>query len=264
MPVLILAGGIGTRMSELTSLMPKPMVEIGGKPILWHLIMYYRQFGFRNFVICAGYKSYVIKEYFENLLYIDSSVSFEYTHGVDKTIFDIEPVYNDLKVTVLETGLNTMTGGRVAQALDFLKLKSEDCFALTYGDGLTDVSLAAELDSFLASRKKGIILGVHPMARFGLLEVDESNLVCKFQEKPHTEHDYINGGFFFFRGCFRNYLSNDKSCILEKEPLERLAQEKELVFFKHEGFWQCIDTLKDKNYINDLWDNKAAPWKIWS
>lgn len=262
-PVIFLAGGLGTRMSEVTSLKPKPMVEIGGRPILWHLILYYSSFGFKNFIICAGYKSHVIKEYFENLLYIDSSVSFDYSEGISKRVFNINPLYKDIKITVLDTGLESMTGSRVHQALDYLRLNENDTFALTYGDGLTDANLTDVYEEFKRQKKMGLVLGVHPKARFGLLDITNDGTVTNFSEKPQTKTDFINGGFFFFKASFKNYLSRSIDCVLEQTPLEKLAKDDSLACFRHEGFWQCIDTLKDKNFVHSLWESNEAPWKKW-
>ncbi len=266
-PVLILAGGFGTRLSEETHLIPKPMVEIGGTPILVHLMRWYYKFGFRNFVICAGYKSTAIKQYFAN-------------YSVQQNHLEIDNTGDDLRVKVLgrersneenwririvDTGENAMTGARVARALDFLEDQFGEIpqtFALTYGDGLTDCLLDRELEFHTKHGLIGTVLGVHPVARFGELTTDEHGNVLEFMEKPQSHHDIINGGFFFFNKQIRKYLKSDAECILEKTPLIDLARDKQLKMYRHEGFWHPMDSLRDKHHLQHLWESNKAPWKV--
>ncbi len=260
-PVLILAGGLGTRLSEETGLKPKPMVEIGYKPILWHIMRYYASYGFREFVICAGYLSWMIKEYLYRLHWSDTNVVFKYDD--EKYLKTTKGIYSEWNIHVIDTGENAMTGYRVIQALENLGIKDDDTFALTYGDGLSNVNLDEELELHYKNGKIGTILGARPRARFGILKVDQNNIVEEFKEKPQTEHDFINGGFFFFQGKFRNYLEKNQDCVLERKPLEKLASDGELVMFKHYGFWQCMDTLRDKKMLQEEWDREDCKWRIW-
>lgn len=256
MKVFILAGGFGTRISEETSIKPKPMIEIGGKPVLWHIMKIYSQHGFNDFVILLGYKGYVIKEFFANY----------FLHQSDVTI-DLESnkmhVHNNSsepwKVTLLDTGENTMTGGRIKRAL---KHVDNEPFLLTYGDGVADIDLK-QLIAFHKKHKKLITMtSVQPAGRFGALDIDNSNRVSNFIEKPKGEGKWINGGFFVCQPEVLDYIDGDTT-VFEKEPLETLANEGELYTYKHKSFWQCMDTLRDRNYLNELWSDEKAPWKTW-
>jgi len=262
-PVLILAGGMGTRLSEETLARPKPMVEIGGRPILWHIMMYYSHYGFNDFVICTGYMAESIKEFFSKLHWYGTNVEFDYASSQGAKIIGSSSPSQKWRVRVIDTGLNTMTGGRVRRALDEISIKDGEHFALTYGDGLSNVNLSAELKFHESSKKIGTVAGVHPLARFGVLEVNEAQEVTSFQEKPHTSLGLINGGFFFFKSEFKKYLSRDETCVLERAPLENLARDRGLALYKHEGFWQCMDTLRDKQVLQANWDHQNCPWRLW-
>jgi len=256
MKTLILAGGFGTRISEETSIKPKPMVEIGGMPIIWHIMKLYSNYNFNDFVILLGYKGYVIKEYFSNYFLHQSDVTIDLaSNTMDVHNNTSEP----WKVTLLETGINTMTGGRIKRAKDYI---GNEPFLLTYGDGVADVDLA-EVMKFHKSHGKLITMtSVQPAGRFGALDIDVSNKVSNFIEKPKGEGKWINGGFFICQPEVLDYIDDDTT-IFERNPLEKLAAEGELYTYKHHGFWQCMDTLRDRNYLNELWDSNKAPWKIW-
>lgn len=264
-PVFILAGGLGTRISEETQVRPKPMIEIGGAPILLHIMKHYRHFGFQDFVVCAGYLSWEIKDYFLNYCFRNNHLEID--HRTDPSAPPVSLGLNDQqerwRVRVLDTGVNAMTGSRLAQSIDVIrKTQSFDHFAVTYGDGLSDVDLKAELDFHIAHERLGSVLGVPPVSRFGELEISEKNDVTGFIEKPEHKQGLINGGFFLFRSGFREYLSTDEKCILERAPIEKLAEHGQLKAFPHRGFWQPMDTLRDKLYLQSLWDSGKAAWKF--
>jgi glucose-1-phosphate cytidylyltransferase len=261
-PVFILAGGHGTRISEESQFRPKPMIEIGGEPILLHIMRSYYAHGFNDFVICAGYKSWEIKQYF--LTYNFRKADIEIDHREDghspARVFGKTPGQENWRVRVIDTGSDCMTGGRIARAFDAVKGERFENFAVTYGDGVSDVALDRE---FAAHHEKGLIgtvLGVHPSARFGELTINSDRRVTDFSEKPQSRSDLINGGFFFFQTKFRDYLSTDADCILERAPLNRLAKDGQLSMYPHTGFWQPMDTLRDKNYLESLIADKKAPW----
>lgn len=256
MKVLLLAGGFGTRISEETSIKPKPMVEIGGMPILWHIMKLYSQHGINDFVVLLGYKGYVIKEYFSNYFLHQSDVTID----LESNKMEIHNNSSEpWKVTLLETGLNTMTGGRIKRAAKHI---NNEPFLLTYGDGVADVDIAKTIEFHKTHGKLITMTSVQPAGRFGALDINESNQVSNFIEKPKGEGKWINGGFFVCEPEVLNYIDND-STVFEKAPLESLANEGELYTYKHQGFWQCMDTLRDKNYLNELWDANKAPWKTW-
>jgi glucose-1-phosphate cytidylyltransferase len=264
-PVFILAGGLGTRISEETHLKPKPMIEIGETPILLHIMRWYYSFGFNDFVICAGYRSWEIKNFFLNYdfrlnhLVIDHRASETLAAGVLGTNLEQEK----WRVRVIDTGLETMTGGRLARAID--EVSKEDKFtdfALTYGDGLCDINLDQELSFHEEHGLVGTVLGVPPVARFGELDISADAKVVGFLEKPENRQGLINGGFFFFKKEFRKYLSDSKDCVLERKPLSSLAEDRQLMMYKHTGFWMPMDTLRDKVQLQQLWDSGKAPWSV--
>jgi glucose-1-phosphate cytidylyltransferase len=255
-PVFILCGGLGTRLKEMTEFRPKPMVPIGGEPILLHIMKHYAVFGFRRFVLCMGYKSEIVRDYFLNFYAMNSDVTVELktnsleVHSVDHSC--------DWSVTLAYTGELTMTGGRIARAAARY-LGDAPHFAVTYGDGLTDADLAAQFDYHVSHGKIGTVLGVNPPSRFGEFRMEGDALV-EFVEKPELQTAWINGGYFFFRREFAKRLSPDESTVLEQEPLSRLAREGQLAVYQHRSFWACMDTQRDYEYLNRLWDTGAAPW----
>ena len=256
MKVLILAGGFGTRLSEETDIRPKPMADIGGKPILWHIMKIYSHYGFNDFVILLGYKGYYIKEYFANYFLHQSDVTFDLsTNHMEVHNNTSEP----WKVTLLETGLHTMTGGRIKRAKDYI---NNEPFLLTYGDGVANININ-DLLSFHKSHSRLITMtAVQPEGRFGVLEIDERSKVISFMEKPKGDGSWINGGFFVCQPQVIDYINDDNS-VFEREPLEKLAKEGNLYTFKHEGFWKCMDTLRDKTQLNEMWESNKAKWKTW-
>jgi glucose-1-phosphate cytidylyltransferase len=253
MKVVILAGGFGTRISEESHLKPKPMIEIGSEPILIHLMKYYSSYGFNDFIICLGYKGYVIKDYFNNLHLHHSDVSFDFSDNGKKIYFNSKTY--KWKVTLVDTGLNTMTGGRIKRIQNHI---TDNTFMITYGDGLSDVHLTNLLDFHNKKNKKLTITAVNPDGRFGLLGIKE-DLIYKFHEKPKTEDGWVNGGFMVADKEIFNYLTDD-STILERKPLESLANEGQLSAFKHNGFWQPMDTLRDKQLLEKFLEENKAPW----
>jgi glucose-1-phosphate cytidylyltransferase len=255
MKVLLLAGGFGTRLSEETDIRPKPMADIGGKPIIWHIMKGYSHYGFNEFVVLLGYKGYYIKEYFGNYFLHQSDVTIDLsTNGIEVHNNTSEP----WKVTLLETGQDTMTGGRIKRAKDFI---GKEPFLLTYGDGVSDVNLA-ELIQFHKQHGKLITMtAVQPEGRFGALETNGER-VESFLEKPKGDGSWINGGFFVCQPEVLNYIKDD-STVFEQEPLQQLAKDGQLFNFRHSGFWKCMDTLRDKKVLNELWESKQAKWKTW-
>ena len=256
-PVVLLCGGKGTRIKEMTEVMPKPMVEVGDKPILWHIMKIYSSYGYNNFNICLGYKGHKIKEYFLNYELMQSDITLDLGRKDNTTIHNTHNE-NDWKVTLANTGEDNMTGSRIKQIQKYIHT---DYFMLTYGDGLCDVNIDRLVDFHLSHGKIGTVLGVHPPARFGELQ-NANDQVVKFSEKPQTSDGRINGGFFVFNKEIFNYVSADEDCIFEKEPLERLAADGELMMYRHDGFWQCMDTVRDNEYLNKQW-NDNPPWAVW-
>ena len=257
MKALILAGGYGTRLAEETEVKPKPMAEIGGKPILWHIMKIYSHYGVNEFVILLGYKGYVIKEYFANYFLHQSDVTFDLAQNkMELHANSSEP----WKVTLIDTGLDTMTGGRVARAR---KHVGDEPFFLTYGDGVGDVDIGA-LKAFHESRKSVVTLTtVQPEGRFGAVEIDDKDTVSGFLEKPEGDGQWINGGFFVCQPALFDLLPDDGT-VLERQPLQQLAASGGLSAYRHRGFWRPMDTLRDKIYLNDLWTRGQAPWKTWT
>jgi len=255
MKVVILAGGLGTRLSEETDVRPKPMVEIGGKPVLWHIMKMYSYHGFNEFIILLGYKGYYIKEYFANYYLHQSDVTFDMSSGEMEVHSNLSEPW---KVTLLDTGLNAMTGGRVKKAREYI---GDDTFMLTYGDGVSDVNIRELLAFHKKNETKATITAIEPAGRFGALDIN-SSLVKEFVEKPAGDGNWINGGFMVCESEVLDLIESDDT-VFEQEPLQNLAKSGELSAFKHDGYWQCMDTLRDKIALNKLWDAKAAPWKVW-
>lgn len=256
MKAVILAGGLGTRLSEETSSKPKPMVEIGGKPILWHIMKIYSYYGINDFIVCCGYKGYVIKEYFANYFLHMSDVTFDLQ---DNSMVVHKNNAEPWKITLVDTGDETMTGGRLKRVKDFVE--DDPAFCFTYGDGLSDVNIA---QSIKFHKEKGLlatVTAVKPPGRFGALEIEDGN-VQGFLEKPRGDGGLINGGFFVLSPRCIDYIGGDK-ISWEDSPLSKLATERELAAFEHHGFWQPMDTLRDKNLLEDLWNSGKAPWKTW-
>ena len=257
MKVVILAGGFGTRISEESHLKPKPMIEIGGQPILWHIMKCFQKYGFDEFIICAGYKQEIVKEYFSHYYLHHNNITFDFTKENKKVYYngDVEP----WKVTIVDTGLNTMTGGRVKRIKDYV---GDQPFLLTYGDGICDVNLD-ELVKFHKNSKRLLTLtAVQPLARFGILDIAKNGDVSRFSEKSKDDVGWINGGYMVVEPEVFNYLTDDKT-VFEREPLERLAKEGQLNAYKHSGFWQCMDTQRDKSVLEQMYQNGTAAWKWW-
>ena len=256
MKAVILAGGLGTRISEETSTRPKPMIEIGGKPILWHIMKMYSAHGVNEFIICLGYKGYLIKEYFANYFLHTSDVTFDMQHNkMEVHQNSAEP----WKVTLVDTGEESMTGGRLKRVRHFL---DDEDFCFTYGDGVGDVNITASIAFHKAQNVLATLTAVQPPGRFGALNL-EQNKVRGFQEKPQGDGGWINGGFFVLSPKVIDEIKDDRS-IWEREPMEQLAGADQLWAFLHHGFWQPMDTLRDKNYLEELWQSGKAPWKVWS
>lgn len=257
MKVVILAGGLGTRLSEETVLKPKPMVEIGGKPILWHIMKIYSHYGFNDFIVLTGYKSHVIKEYFINYYnrYSDVTVDMA-TNTVEVHKTRNEP----WKVTMLYTGKDTMTGGRIKKAQDYI---GNEPFMLTYGDGVSDVNIDELIKCHKESGKLVTMTAVQLSGRFGALVIKNDNMITSFMEKPKGEESWINGGFFVCQPEVFDYIKDGDKTIFERAPLENLANDKQLNAFKHRGFWQPMDTLRDKKELTELWESNQAPWAKW-
>lgn len=256
MKVVILAGGLGTRLSEETSLRPKPMVEIGGKPMLWHIMKIYSTFGFHEFVICLGFKGYMIKEYFSNYVLHMSDVTIDMT---DNSMEIHQQYAEPWKVTLVDTGAETLTGGRLRRVAPYL---GNDTFMMTYGDGVADVDIQKLLAHHQNNGALATITSVQPRGRFGSLELDEHDAVQMFREKPIGDGSWINGGFMVLEPGVIDYISGD-SISFETEPLERLARDGQLRAYRHRGFWQPMDTLRDKNYLEELWNSGTPPWRLW-
>ncbi|MBI6875694.1 glucose-1-phosphate cytidylyltransferase [Clostridium aciditolerans] len=258
MKVVILAGGFGTRISEESHLRPKPMIEIGGKPILWHIMKSYSHYGFNDFIICLGYKGYMIKEFFSDYYLNTSDVTFDFTKGNKMTVHNnaSEP----WKVTLVDTGLYTMTGGRVNRIKEYL---GKETFMLTYGDGVCNVDINKLKQHHLNSNAYLTMTAIQLGGRFGVLDINEdTNEIEKFIEKPKEDGGWINGGYMVVEPEVIDYIDDD-STVFERTPLERLAKEGKLVAYKHQGFWQCMDTQRDKNLLERLWNENKAPWKVW-
>ncbi len=256
MKVLLLAGGYGTRLSEETDIKPKPMLQIGGKPILWHIMKMYSHYGFNDFVILLGYKGYYIKEYFANYYLHQSDITFDMKNGEMKVHNNSSEPW---KVTLIDTGLDTMTGGRIKRAKEYI---DDETFMLTYGDGVSDVNIKDLVVFHKNNNKKATMTAIQPAGRFGALDI-ETNLVNNFVEKPAGDGNWINGGFMVCEPDVLDLIESD-STTFEQYPLQTLARQGELGAFKHHGFWQCMDTLRDKTSLNNMWNRKEAKWKVWN
>lgn len=257
MKAVILAGGLGTRISEETHLKPKPMIEIGGKPMLWHIMKIYAHHGINDFVICCGYKGYLIKEYFANYFLHMSDVTFDMSNNsMQVHQQSAEP----WRVTLIDTGENTMTGGRLKRVAPYLQ--KDDAFCFTYGDGVSNVDIGALVEFHKNQKVKATLTGTLPPGRFGALDIKDHK-VRSFKEKPKGDGGMINGGFFVLSPSVIDLIDGD-SCIWERKPLETLAENGNLAVYEHDGFWQSMDTLRDKMLLEDLWQSGNAPWKVWS
>lgn len=256
MKVVILAGGLGTRISEESHLRPKPMIEIGGKPILWHLMKIYSHYGINDFIICLGYKGYVIKEYFANYFLHMSDVTFDMEHNrMEVHEKNAEP----WRVTLIDTGQDTLTGGRLKRVKSYI---GEETFCFTYGDGLADINIGALIDFHRAQGKAATVTAIQPPGRYGALNI-QGNAVHNFQEKPAGDGAWINGGFFVLEPSIFDYIKGDLTSW-ESEPLQQLAAENQLTAYQHHGFWQAMDTLRDKMHLEDLWSSHNPPWRVWA
>ena len=257
MKVLLLAGGYGTRLSEETELRPKPMIEIGGKPILWHIMKHYSHYGYNEFVVLLGYKGYLIKEYFANYFLHTSDVTIDLAENrMEVHQRHTEP----WKVTLVDTGLDTLTGSRILRARSLVQ---NQAFMLTYGDGVSDLDLGSLVRFHRAHRGLVTMTTVQPEGRYGAVDVGTDEVVHRFVEKPRGDGVWINGGFFVCEPEIFDYLPEGDATSFERKPLERLAEEKKLIAFRHQGFWKCMDTQRDKLQLNSLWDSGRAPWKVW-
>ena len=254
MKVLLLAGGFGTRMSEYTESIPKPMVSIGGQPILLHIMNTYAKYGHKDFYIATGYKSQIVKDYFLNFRNLNSNFTINLGNGQ----LDFHEVKDlDWNITIVDTGKETMTGGRIKRMKKYF---SEDNFLMTYGDGVSDININKLIDFHSEHKKMCTVTAVHPNARFGELEINE-NMVTSFKEKPQTSKGWINGGYFVMSPKIFDFIEGDKT-VLEREPLEKLSEIKELMAYHHDDYWQCIDTKRDRDVLENLWNSNKAPWKI--
>jgi glucose-1-phosphate cytidylyltransferase len=258
MKVIILAGGYGTRLSEETDIRPKPMLEIGGKPILWHIMKTYSHYGFHEFIILLGYKGYMIKEYFANYFLHQSNVTIDL---VNNRMEVLNNTCEPWKVTLLDTGLETMTGGRILQAKQYI---GNEPFMLTYGDGVSDVNINSLVQFHQSHGKIITMTTIQPEGRFGAVATNTDGLIESFTEKPQGDGTWINGGFFVCQPEVFSYITEGNVTIFERTPLENLAKDQQLYSYKHDGFWRCMDTLRDKIILNNLWDNHQAKWKVWS
>lgn len=258
MKAVILAGGFGTRISEESQFKPKPMIEIGEMPIIWHIMKLYSAYGINEFVICAGYKQHVIKEWFADYFLHTSDITFDFTQD-DKIIVHNKRA-EQWKVTVVDTGLHTMTGGRLKRVKNYI---GDEPFFMTYGDGVADVNINALLDFHKSHGRLATMTAVKPDSRFGVLDLSENDEVKAFREKSAVDSGYINAGFMVLSPKVLDYVKDD-SIMFEREPMEKLAEENQLMCYKHNGFWQCMDTLRDKEKLEKLWAENNAPWKVWN
>jgi len=257
MKVVILAGGLGTRISEESHLKPKPMIDIGGQPILWHIMKQYSYYGHNSFIICCGYKQEVIKQYFANYYLYNSDITFDFSNSNKMAIHN--NVAEPWTVTLVDTGLNTMTGGRIKRIKDHIE---DETFLLTYGDGVSNVNINELIEFHKSHGKNATLTTVQPGGRFGVIDLNEEGCVKSFVEKSKEDGGWVNGGFMVFESSIFAMIENDNT-ILEKEPLETLAETNQLMAYMHKGFWQCMDTQRDKQILEDLWASGDAPWRVW-
>ena len=257
MKVVILAGGYGTRISEESYLKPKPMIEIGGKPILWHIMKEYSYYGFNEFIICCGYKQHVIKEWFADYYLYNSDVTFDFTNNNAMEIHN--NVAEPWKVTLVDTGLDTMTGGRVKRIQRYV---GNEPFMLTYGDGVSDVNIAKLVEFHKSQGKLATLTAVNIGQRFGILDIDNDNMITSFREKSEGDGGRINAGYMVLEPEIFDYIKGDET-VFEKEPLETVAREGKLAAYKHDGYWQCMETKREKDKLEELWNSGKAPWKLW-
>jgi glucose-1-phosphate cytidylyltransferase len=257
MKVVILAGGLGTRISEESHLRPKPMIEIGGMPILWHVMKIYSHYGFNEFIICCGYKGYIIKEYFADYYLHRSDITFDFSDNNKMIIHN--NVTEPWKVTLVETGLHTMTGGRIKRIRDYV---GDNRFMMTYGDGVADIDIDRLIEFHEENGKLATLTAIQPGGRFGVIEIGEKNSIQSFVEKAKEDGGWINAGFMVLEPDVFDYIEGDNT-IFEKEPLEILASQNNLMAYKYNGFWQCMDTQRDKHKLENLWENGSAPWRKW-
>lgn len=255
MKAVILAGGLGTRISEETAVRPKPMIEVGGKPVLWHILKTYSHHGINDFIICLGYKGYIIKEYFANYFLHNSDVTFDLATNK----LEVHQKHAESwRITLVDTGEHTQTGGRLKRVASYL---DGETFCFTYGDGLSDVDITRELEFHNSNKTLATMCAVQPPGRFGAIDI-KGNRITRFEEKPSGDGSWINGGFFILEPGVLSYIGGDDS-VWEREPLERLAKDEQLSAFVHRGFWQPMDTLRDKMKLEELWQEGKAPWKVW-
>lgn len=255
MKTVILAGGLGTRLSEYTKTIPKPMVEIGGKPILWHIMNHYAHYGYKDFVVALGYKGEVIKNYFLQYYALNNDFTIDLSNG---SVQYINEFTRDWRVTLVDTGANSLTGGRVKRLQHII---GDEDFMMTYGDAVCDINIQELVSRYQASACLAMVTAVHPTARFGELQIDDEDFVRSFKEKPQVNQGWINGGFFVLSPRIFDYIEGDLTTF-EAEPLERLAAEGQLKTYRHEGFWQCMDTVRDREKLNKMWEDNCAPWDL--
>jgi len=257
MKVVILAGGLGTRISEESHLVPKPMIGIGGRPILWHIMKYYSSFGYNEFIVCCGYKQHVIKEFFADYYMHMSDITFDFTQGNRMVVHSntTEP----WKVTLIDTGLHTMTGGRIKRVREHI---GNETFMLTYGDGVSDVDIKELVNFHKSHGRMATMTAIQPGGRFGMIDISDDQCIKNFREKSKEDGGWINGGFMVLSPEVIDYIEGDETTF-EREPLETIASEGQLKAFKHGGFWQCMDTMRDKEFLEEIWAKGNAPWKVW-
>jgi len=253
--VVILAGGFGTRLKEETEFKPKPMIQIGNKPIIWHIMKIYSHFGYNDFIIAGGYKIDIIKEYFMNFISMNNNITIDLESNKITLLTNNKEKFS---VSIIDTGLKSMTGGRLKR---LQKIIGNNRFMATYGDGVADIDIGKLMEFHISHKKTATITGVHPSSRFGELNI-QKNLITNFKEKPQVQDSYINGGFFIFEPKIFDYIDGDSIC-LERRPLEKLSEEGHLAIYKHDSFWKCMDTYKDMEDLNKLWESGQAKWKVW-